>query len=185
MNPALRRLISVTVSLTFFLAAIAIFFSLIVPASGEIQDLRGQRNALSGLLEEESARIEAVRRLFDEYGSISTLESTLKKALPSDEEIPSVINQLHGMAKASGITIESLDISLPAIKPNNQDDVIRPVGEVQVSLTLSGNYSEIKSYLSSLETNVRVMDVKRLSLNGGTEGETLSYDIVVNAYYQL
>ena len=54
-----------------------------------------------------------------------------------------------------------------------------------MSLTLSGNYSEIKSYLGSLETNVRVMDVKRLSLNGGTEGETLSYDIVVNAYYQL
>ena len=185
MNPALKRLIGVSVSLTFFLGAVVMFFSLVVPTSSEVQDLRGERNALSGLLEEESSRIEAVRALFEEYGNVATLQNTLAKALPAHEDVPSIINQLQGTAKASGITINSINISLPAIKTVKGETVIRPLGEVQVTVALSGDYNTIKTYLRAIETNVRIMDVKRLDLQGGVEGGSLTYNIVVNAYYQL
>ena len=185
MKPALRRIIGVTISMSFFLGALVLFFAFIVPTASEIQELRGERNALSTLLEVESARIETVRRLFEEYGSVSTLQSTLGKALPRAEEVPGIINQLNGMAKASDVTISSLDINLPAIKAGNKEDVIKPVGKVQVTFTVTGDYKSIKSYLDSIETNVRVMDVEKLGLQGGAEGTTLSYNIVVSAYYQL
>ena len=185
MNPALKRLIGVSLSLTFFLGAIVMFFALVVPTSSEIQELRGERNALSGLLEGESSRIEAVRKLFEEYGSVTTLQNTLARALPANEDVPSVINQIQGIAKASGITINSINISLPAIKAVKDETVIRPLGEVQITVTLSGDYNAIKTYLRAIETNVRIMDVKRLDLQGGTESGPLTYNIVVNAYYQL
>jgi len=185
MNPALKRLIAVTLSLTFFLGAIGVFSALIVPASGDIQELRGQRDALTALLSEESARIEAVRRLFQEFGSVTELHETLEKALPTEEEVPNVINQLQGIAKASGVSIETLDINLPAIKARSSDDFIRPLGEVQVTFTLRGDYESIKAYLDAIETNVRIMDVQRLGLQGGTESDTLSYNIIINAYYQI
>jgi len=185
MNPALKRLIGVTISLTFFLGAIVMFSAFIVPTSYEIQELRGEKIALDTLLKEESARIDAVRRLFQEYGSVSTLQSTLGKALPTEEGVPSIINQLQGIAKVSGVTVDSLNISLPAIRAGSKDDVIRPIGEVQITFTLQGDYESIKSYLDAIETNVRIMDVEKLGIQGGTEGDTLTYNIVVNAYYQL
>jgi len=185
MNPALKRLIGVTVSLTFFLGSIVIFTALIVPASNEIQDLRGEREALTSILEEENLRIEAVRKLFQQFGSLTTLHETLERALPTEEEIPNVINQLQGMANVSGVTIDSLDITFPAIKAANSNDVVRPLGEVQITFSLKGDYESVKSYLNGIETNVRIMDVQRLGIQGGVENNTLDYNIVVNAYYQL
>lgn len=185
MNPALRRLIGVTISLTFFLGAVGVFSVLIVPASGEIQDLRGERDALTELHEREKTRITAVLTLFEQYGSASELQRTLDMALPTDEEVTGIINQLQGIANVSGVTINSLNISLPAINPGNKNDVIKPVGVIQVTLTLDGEYEEIKAYLDAIETNVRIMDVQRLGLQGGTVTNNLTYSIVVNAYYQL
>lgn len=184
MKPALKRLIGVSTSLIFFIGSIVVFTGFIVPTATEVQELRGRRDALSTLLEEESARIETVRNLFQEFGSVSTLKNTLARALPVGEEIPSLINQLHGIAKVSGVAIDSLDISLPAIK-QTQKSAVEPLGEVQVSFNLTGNYASIKSYIQAIETNVRIMDVERIGIQGGTEDTILKYNIVVKAYYQL
>ena len=185
MNPALRRLIGVMLSLVFFVSSVAVFSFLIVPASHELQDLRGERNALKELLDRETSRIKAVSALFEQYGGVSDLQRTLGMALPTEEEVPDIINQLQGVAKVSGVLINSLSINLPAIKAGDKKDVIQPVGVVQVTLALEGDYGQIKSYLGAIETNVRIMDVQRLGVQGGTESNTLSYNIVVNAYYQL
>jgi len=185
MNPALRRLIGVVVSLAFFLGAIGVFSALIIPASVEIKDLRGQKNALAELLDSETTKVSTVLNLFEKYGDASELRDKLSMELPPKEEIPSVINQLQGIAKASGVTINSLNINLPAISSGNKNDVIKPVGVVQTNLVLEGNYSAIKKYVESIETNIRVMDIQKLDLQGGTEGETMTYNMVVNAYYQL
>ena len=185
MNPALRRLIGVMASMIFFLGSVAVFSFFIVPASHETQTLRGERNALAELLDRETSRIEAVSALFEQYGGVSDLQRTLGMALPTEEEVPGIINQLQGIAKASGVSKNSLNINLPAIKASNKDDVIKPVGVIQVTFALEGSYDQIKAYFDAIETNVRVMDVQRLGVQNGTEGSTLNYNIVVNAYYQL
>lgn len=185
MNPALKRLIGVTLSLGFFLGAVGVFSGLIVPESVRIQELRGERDALATLLEEENARLEAVMRLFEQFGNLTNLGGTLSMALPAKEEVPSVVNQLQGAAKASGVTISSLDISLPPVKPTNSKNFVRPLGEVQITFTLTGDYESIKKYLDAIETNIRIMDLESLGLQGGTETDTMSYNIVVKAYYQI
>jgi len=185
MNPALKRLIGVTLSLTFFLGAMGIFAGLIVPESSRIQELRGERDALTALLEEETARLDAVLRLFEEFGNLTALRETMELALPTEGEVPSVINQIQGAANVSGVTIDSLDINLPAIRPSSGEDFVRPLGEVEITFTLTGDYQSIKNYLNAIETNVRIMDLKNLGLQGGTESNTLSYNVVVSAYYQI
>ena len=185
MNPALRRLIGVMTSLVFFLASIAVFSFFIVPASRELQDIRGERSALAELLERETSKIEAVSALFEQYGGVSDLQKTLGMALPTEEEIPDIINQLQGTAKVAGVSMNSLNINLPAIKAGSKEDVIKSFGVVQITFAIEGKYDQIKSYLDAIETNVRVMDVQKFGVQGGTEKETLDYNIVVNAYYQL
>ena len=80
--------------------------------------------------------------------------------------------------------MESLNINLLPLGAVSQSKVIKPPAVVQVSFTLKGSYASIKEYIEALETNVRIMDVKTLAVQGGTEGEVLTYNVVVDAYYQ-
>lgn len=177
----------VSVSLGLFLIVMAgvVFFSLTIPKAREIQVLRGERDALEEIVAGERATVEAATELLVQYQSIANLQENLALALPTEERIPDILNQLQGIAKASGVLIESVDLQILPIRSKNQNAVIEPVGTIEARLTARGTYESIKLYVDSIGTNIRVMDVDTLRVEGGTEGDVLTYDIVVKSYYQL
>jgi len=185
MKPSAKRLIGISLSLAFLIGALAVFSAFILPTTETIQQLRGEEVALSELYDREQARVEAVRQVFEQFGGISNLQDTLSLALPVEENIPSIINQVNGIAKTSGIVIDSINLQVLSIRATNQESPIRPVGTVRITLEVQGAYESIKLYLQALETNVRIMDVQKLSVRGGAgESPVLKYSITVNAYYQ-
>ena len=184
MKPAVKRLIGVSISLAFLIGALAVFSVLILPVSNTIQELRGEKSALSELFEKELGTVEAVNAIYEQFGGVSNLQDTLSLALPTQGDVPSIVNQLNGIAKTSGIVINSIDLKLLPIRASSQDDAFRPVGTVSISLEVLGAYESIKLYLESIETNVRIMDVQMLGVEGGTESEVLQYTIDIHAYYQ-
>jgi len=185
MTPAIKRLIGVSISLIFLIGSLIIFSSMILPTSKEVQDLRGERDALNILLEEESVKLDTLKKLFGEYGGIANLQSTLSMALPTEEDLPGLINQLNGIANTTGIVIKTLDIQTLPNRSANVDGAIGPIGTINLSLDVIGSYESIKTYIDALETNIRIIDVQSLRLDGGTEGGgVLEYEIVIHAYYQ-
>lgn len=184
MNPALKRLIGVSISMAFLIGSLVVFASLILPASATIKELRGEKSALSTVLDEQLVTVKRTQKLFEEYGGVSNLQDTLSHALPVNEDVPSIINQLQGIAKIRGVVIDSLDLKLLPVSAVEQGDVIRPIGKIEIGLTVIGPYDGIKQYLDGLETNVRIMDVKELEVSGGTEGDILKTKIIISAYYQ-
>lgn len=184
MKPAVKRLIGVFGSLALLIGALTIFSALILPVSNTIQELRGEKAALSELYNQERVTIEVIRGIFEQFGGVSNLQDTLSLALPVQEDVPSIVNQINGIAKASGVIIDSIDLKLLPINVLSQDDAFRPVGTVRITLDLEGAYESIKLYLDSIETNVRIMDVQLLEVEGGTESEILKYTIEIDAYYQ-
>jgi Tfp pilus assembly protein PilO len=130
--------------------------------------------------------VNRAQKLFEEYGGISNLQDTLSKALPVEEDVPSIINQLQGIANARGVVIDSLDLNLLPVSSKEQSDALRAVGKVEIDMTVLGKYDGIKQYLDGLETNVRIMDVKDLTIDGGAgDTDILKYEIVITAYYQV
>ena len=185
MNPALRRLIGVSASMLFIIGSLVVFASLILPAARDVEELRGERSSLKATLSEQMDTVERAQKLFEEYGGISNLQDTLSKALPVEEDVPSIINQLQGIAKARGVVIDSLELKLLPLSSKEQSDALRPIGKVEVDMKVLGPYEGIKQYLDGLETNVRIMDVKDLTVDGGAgDTDTLNYEIVITAYYQ-
>ena len=79
MKPAAQRLIGILSSLTFVIASLFVYSSLLIPKYKDIQNLRGERGALNGLLvEEEEAVVEEA-----EAGSLAaaTLPTIALKSL--------------------------------------------------------------------------------------------------------
>lgn len=185
MKPSTKRLIGASLSLVFLIGTVFVLSVFILPTTEIIQQLRGEEIALSELYNTELARVETVRQIFEQFGGISNIQDTLSLALPIKEDVPSIINQVNGIAKISGIVIDSIDLQLLPIRSTSEESAIRPVGTVRIVLDVQGAYESIKLYLQALETNVRIMDVQKLNVQGGAdEGEVLKYSIIIHAYYQ-
>jgi len=185
MKPSSKRLIGVGLSLVFLIGTAFVLSVFILPTTETIQRLRGEEAALGELYDRELARVETVKQVFEQFGGISNLQDTLSLALPIEENVPSIINQVNGIAKISGIVINSIDLQLLPIRSTSQESAIRPVGTVRIVLDVQGAYESIKLYLQAIETNVRIMDVQKLNVEGGAdESQVLNYKIVIHAYYQ-
>jgi len=187
MKPAAKRLFGILGSTVLVVAAIVIYASMLVPQYQEIQELRGERSALSTVLAEEQEAVDAVQRLIRQYDNISDLRESLDVTLPSQEETASIVNQFQGIASSNGVLMDSLAVRPLAVEARNTDEfVVRPVGALRVSMNLIGSYQGLRAYLAALETNIRVMDVKFLRVNNDSlSSGPYEYEIEVDTYYQI
>jgi Tfp pilus assembly protein PilO len=185
MSPAAKRFYSVILSFILIIGAIFVFSSLLLPEYEAIRQLRGERESLTKLLKEEQRVTDSLTRLVSAPSGVSNLQQNLSLTLPTTQAIPEAVNQLEGIAKTRGISVEALGIELLPLEATSTDSAIKPVGGLRVSLSAKGSYESLKLYLAALETNIRIMDVRSLKIEGGgSKQSTLSYSLKVDTYYQ-
>ncbi|MBI1839157.1 MAG: type 4a pilus biogenesis protein PilO, partial [Candidatus Colwellbacteria bacterium] len=148
-------------------AAVVSYSNFVKPVYVEIQTFRDKNEAGKTLLENQKQSIEAVNKLLSQYKSLSQIQDNVSLVLPNEEQVPEIINQLQGIAKINNLKIESLSLQYPPLKPALQGSLIKPLGSVRVTMRLTGEYNNIKSYLEDLQTNIRIIDVNSLSIEGG------------------
>ncbi|KKU19693.1 MAG: hypothetical protein UX31_C0025G0006 [Candidatus Nomurabacteria bacterium GW2011_GWA1_46_11] len=186
MRPAAQRLIGILLSLTLVIASLFVYSSLLIPKYKDIQNLRGERSALNGLLAEEQEAVQAVERLIRQYSSIADLRDSLAVTLPGEEGTASIVNQFQGIASTNGILMNSLSIRPLTIQPTGFEGIVEPLGVLRVSMNIVGSYESLKEYLKAVETNVRIMDVQSIRVeNAGLNTGPYEYQIEVDTYYQL
>ena len=186
MKPAAQRLIGILSSLTFVIASLFVYSSLLIPKYKDIQNLRGERGALNGLLVEEEEAVRAVERLIKQYSSTTDLRNSLAVTLPGEEGTASIVNQLQGIASTNGISMNSLSIRPLTIQPTGFEKIVEPAGALRMSMNIMGSYESLKEYLKAIETNVRIMDVQSIQVeNAGLNTGPYEYQIEVDTYYQL
>jgi len=159
------------------------FSSLVLPAYSEVQTLRGEKRALEDVVKEEEQFVGAASRLLQQYESAADLRRNLSLVLPVKEDVPGAVNQLQGIARATGATIEAVNIELLPLQPQKSTSV-EPAGSLKINLRLRGSYGSLKSYVQAVETNVRVFDVDSFIVSeGGTSGPVKA-NMVIRTYYQ-
>lgn len=184
MRPATKRLLSVLVSLAFFVGAIVLFSSLVVPEYRVIQQLRGERNSLAAVVKEEEDLVKTASRLLNEYQNSRDIRSNLSLILPIKEVNSGIVNQVQGIAKMTGVAVEGINTEIAPIELQGTSPVVEPVGTLKMIVRLKGSYEGLKSYVQSLETNVRIIDVDSLVIGGGGTRELLQANLTIRTYYQ-
>lgn len=186
MRASTIRFLNLLASLGLLLAAIFVFTLLLKPAYREINVLRGDLAVKTSTLTDQKKIVAEVREYLDRYQSLVGHSQKISLTLPNREEYPNLINQLSGLARISGLALQSVTLAtLPYQKSGTSvADSAPVVNIIQATLSLSGSYQSFKNLLQSIETNIRLMDAVSFSLNPGTGGDNYSYNLVVNAYYQ-
>ena len=185
MQGSTKRLVISLGSLIFITGSIYVFAALINPAFGEIQELRGEKQAIMTLLTDYDEAIEAANSVLSRHKGLANLQNTFSAVIPLEANIPSLLNQLYGLASLSGVTVDAITFQELPIQTARENSLVRPYGTIQATIKCVSNYESMKKYLGALETNARLMNITAINITGGFEANPiLSYNITIEAYYQ-
>lgn len=120
-----------------------------------------------------------LKKLVDKYNSISPKEiSRIKMILPEGKDIPGLFVQFQTLAAKNNLLLSS--ISFDETPMGIEKDAIK---KININVDLLGgstnSYQEVKSFIASVETNLRLLDIDSIFFNP----ESSAYSLTVVAYY--
>ncbi len=191
MSSSTKRFYSLLLSLAMLLGAVFIYSSYIVPAFKGIETLRGEIAGYSAQVKQLSTINQNIANLSSEYQNSSAMQSTISAILPTQENVPVIINQVQGLAASSNVNIDSISFQYLPINYKPQGSIVQGVGTIAMSVQGSGSYSSVSGFLNNLGNNVRLFDLSSLSLAVGSQPagsksavQILHFNMVINTYYQ-
>jgi Tfp pilus assembly protein PilO len=171
-----------------FIAALAVYMLMVAPEYERVNVMRGELAARAAVFAEKSSIISRVRDLVAQYQGTARIQDTISLTLPREENSAAITQQLSGIAGATGIIIQSMSLQSQALLPsaNGDSEAVKAVGTSEINLRLLGTYEAVKTFIASVETNIRLMDVVsfRAEVPSRASAGPLNYNLVINTYYQ-
>lgn len=206
MKQSSKRLVSVLAALLFTVVALVMFFDLIEPEYGNVETLKGQLASQQQFLSTETQAVAQAQQIINTYKGQTQEEQNLALAMPSGEELSSAIAQIYGIAANNNVLISGVTISAPTLQMQasasgnggtGAGDLIKPMGNISFQVAAAGSYENMASFLSQLESNIRIFDLKALTLHQGSlvasgargvsagNQDYFNYSMSISAYYEL
>lgn len=120
--------------------------------------------------------------------SINQLGDVVDKvllAVPSDNDTPNLITELEAVAKKSNILIPGIQISNSSSASTAASTIASTSSsnEVSISFSVNGKFEDLSSFISSIETDLRYMNVISYTLSsGGEDNSLMSLAVQLKAY---
>ena len=187
---------SVILSLLFLIAALVVLFDLIQPEYANVMAAKSQAAGEQAFLDAETAAVAQAQSLVSAYQGQSQGQQSISLALPPSEDQAGALAQIYGIAQNSALVIQNVVISPPTIQMqpssvtdsgNSAKQLVKPPGAVSFQIATTGSYESLKNFISQLETNARLFDLKGISIaqaSGSTTKDFFNYNITVVSYYQ-
>ena len=200
--------IFITLILLFGIFILVFFY--LLPAWGSFNDLQQGNQDLQKFSEEFDELIQNRDNLIKTINTLSKDDlNSLDEALPQGAKAAEFLVALDNLAKKNNISIKRVDVPNIEVKGGNQTKtsgdstsnkgIPRPgvttitqapqklgsVGELPLSLGVSGVYESFKQFLWELEKNLRVVNVSELSFNAPADSnKPIDFSLKLTTYYQ-
>lgn len=186
MKSSTYRILSILGSVVLFASTVFVYSNFIKQAYEEVRILQDRKHSFENSLNEKQQSMITVKALSEKYKSLTDLRNDLSMILPMKEKTPEIINQFQNIAEASRVVIESLSLQYLPMKPAPAGNVEKPLGTIRTTARISGPYDNFKSFIESVQNNVRIMDINSIKVEGGgvSGRNAFIYNLVVDVYYQ-
>ncbi|MBI1960707.1 MAG: type 4a pilus biogenesis protein PilO [Candidatus Liptonbacteria bacterium] len=188
MKPSTQRMISLVASAALLVMTLVIFSSFIVPEYAETQDLRGRIKTKSELFGQQNIATTQIQKLIADYQGLANIQETLSLLIPREEAVPQALNQIGNIARANNLSIQSMSVqALPfRAKAESQASLlVKRVGSLRIDAQMRGTYEALKAFVKTVETNIRVMDIRQMSITPQTDpNRPYAIVVTIDTYYQ-
>jgi len=130
--------------------------------------------------------VEQVQKLIGQFQGIVKLQEAVSLAVPTEEDVTTVLNQIQAIAKNAQANIVSFSVSPLPFEPTKQP-LVKRLGVLDTNIVLQGSYESLKNFFRFFETNVRVANIQNFRIApASSSGFSDSYVLTVKAeiYYQ-
>lgn len=189
MKPSTKRLVSLVAALVMVFAALIIYFNLTVPEYGAADAIRADVLSRQQLVSDQKGAIDQVQKLIADYQGKGAIRDVVSLSLPLKLDQSGILHQIQSMASLNKLSLQSLSISAPVSQDAGgvtSTAVIRPIGNMTFQLRVIGTYGDFKNFLGNLETNIRIFDVRSISVDplAKPNQDFYGFDLSVVTYYQ-
>lgn len=191
MRISTKRILSIGISLLLFIGVIVVYFQFIVPKAKELSKRRSEIFAKQSAYDDQKGAVDQVQKLIAQVQGLKELQKSVNFAMPQGPDTIGALRQIDAISKSTNATIVGLNFRiLPAAVPtakNKKVSIVRPMGVLNVNVSVKGFYDNLKQFLKLLEKNIRVANVKTYRFTPGLgkdSGSNDSLEVTVDMYYQ-
>ena len=178
-----KQFISILLAVALFLGSVIIIATLDSPVVSDVVQARADRDSAQREFETQKDLISEAKNTLQNYEDLGKTIEGFGFVLPSSVEHGELVNNIIGLAGASGLKAGNMTFSQGDISAPPQLDLpTKGFGTMNINLALGGSYAGFRSFIEKLETNSRLLDVKEVQVS--QQGETLHYQLTLAVYYQ-
>lgn len=192
MRQSFKRLLSSILALVCVIAAFIIYFNLVQPEYDKVMELRGEYASLNEVVESQRVIIDTVEALVVKYDQSQAARQQIEFALPAMPKAAEALAQINGIVNVNRLNAQAF--ALMGGESSNSDRAREeaaafkpyPVQQLIFQARLNGSYEDFKKFLDNLETNVRIFDVKTMSVQaaGKPNQDFYTFEMRIVAYHQ-
>ncbi|MFA6495152.1 MAG: hypothetical protein WC246_02390 [Candidatus Paceibacterota bacterium] len=191
-----QRILFSLSGIVVLVGALCVYTFFIQPEYGTIMSLRGDLASKTDAVSTYRKTIEEVNNLTSNLGNASAQQQRASMILPIGADMPYFSNQIVGIAQQNGVVVDSIDMKQQA-QPTSatQSDAIRRIVTVQATVHVSAGYTQLKSFLQTIQNNVLLMNVSGIDVqlpashdalgsSKNTQTSMLTGTVSILSYYQ-
>jgi len=170
-----------------------------LPVFSKVSGLRGELKIWQAKLEDTQALSRKLESLKNKYNTMTDEAERVSQSIPKGEDLPGLLVQLEQLASQAGLILNSVNFTVPEVKKTKAPALTTQSGtssvspaavstkkneakKLSVEVSLSGTQDSLKYFLSSVEENLRIMDVMSFGLTskGSLSELTMSQTFAVS-----
>jgi len=170
------------VALSLLVVALCFFYSwrVILP---EYKTNKESLNQLEKEIASARDKLDSLKTTQSSLNSLGDIVDKLLVSMPSSSDAPNLVTEIEAIATKHQTFIANIQVGddqpgSTAVAASGKD-----ANTVPVSFSVSGSFEMISQFISSIESDVRFMNIQTLSLGSGSDKSgVMSLSISINAY---
>jgi len=151
----------------------------------QISQLQQEEETLKQTYTEKSKQAANLDALKAELNSINGSFNILLKQLPTQAEIPNLIQELHECATKNGLNMDSLTPTQVQNTDTDKNSEQQIIQTLPYYITLTGNYNQISQFLRDVGKLSRIVTLNSIVIRRNEKDNTLTLNAVANTYKAL
>lgn len=175
-----RQILYLTISIAALFSLISFYFIFSLPSRRSQVGLEVSRK---NLLEEKHRQLSELLSL---KSRLAETQELLREALPQEEGVPTLMTQIEGVGRLSGVRVTHLGFSLPAETEGGKAGGTGVAEKVTLTVVATGSREALRTFLTNLEKTSRVITITNLRFSQAVEvagGDEVSSTLGVSAFF--
>lgn len=146
------------------------YFALFKEQMEQLSSLKNKENELKETYKQKSIEAASLDNLQAELSSIRSAFDVLLKQLPTDAEIPNLIQELHQAGSANGLRLDSV---IPKDPANDG-----PIQNLPYEISITGKYGQISRFARDVGKLSRIITLESLNIGHPADSKNGKSDML-------